>query len=91
MSVPSQAKQVGTSTGRDGHGAVGVIPNQAGVPGHGGEEVQAEQPVQLVGRGAVDRDMHVDMDREVDHQLMGRMMTMLWQSLVWAEISVSRR
>ena len=28
---------------------------------------------------------------EVDHQLMGRMMTMLWQSLVWAEISVSRR
>ena len=63
VSVPSQAKQVGTSTGRDGHGAVRVIPNQAGVPGHGGEEVQAEQPVQLVGGGAADRDMHVDIDR----------------------------
>ena len=57
-------REGGTSTGRDGHGAaVGVIPNQAGVPGHGGEEVQAKQSVQLAGGGAADRDMHVDRDR----------------------------
>ena len=28
---------------------------------------------------------------EVDHQLISRMMVMMWQSLVLAEISVSRR
>ena len=62
---------MGTSTGRNGRGAVGVVPDQPGVPVHEVEDVQAEQPVQLVGGGAAHRDVHVDMDRggpSVDQQ-----------------------
>ena len=63
MSATRQAKQVGISARRDGHGGVGAVPSQADVPVYGVEDVQAKQPVQLVEGGAAGHDLHVDMDR----------------------------
>ena len=85
MSAARQARQVGTSEGRDEHGGVGDVHSQVDVPVHGVEDVHAKQPVQLV------REEQLVMTctwtwMEVGHQLISRMVAMLWLSLVWPEL-----